>query len=92
MGAFYPFIENESVELWAVEAAGYGVDTNHHALSLSKGKLGIFQGAQQMLLQDENRNILESHSIAAGLDYPGKGPELCFLKSLHRLLISQVTD
>jgi tryptophan synthase beta chain len=92
MGAFFPFIEDEEVELFAVEAAGEGPDTDFHALSLSKGKPGIFQGAYQMLLQDENRNIKESHSIAAGLDYPGKGPEICFLKSLHRLLIGQILD
>jgi tryptophan synthase beta chain len=92
MGAFYPFIEEEGVDLCAAEAAGEGAETDHHALSLSHGTEGIFQGARQMLLQDSNRNIVESYSVAAGLDYPGKGPELCFLQSLGRLKTGQVTD
>jgi tryptophan synthase beta chain len=92
MGAFYPFIEDSSVQLYGIEAAGLGPETNHHALSLEKGTHGVLHGARQYLMQDENRNILESYSISAGLDYPGVGPEMCYLKSQHRVLNGSVSD
>ncbi|UYP47038.1 Tryptophan synthase beta chain [Candidatus Lokiarchaeum ossiferum] len=92
MGAFYEFIDKEEVELWGVEAAGKGSQTDHHALALQKGTDGILHGARQLLIQDENRNIQESYSISAGLDYPGVGPELCYLKAINRLKLSYITD
>jgi tryptophan synthase beta chain len=92
MGAFYDFIEDPGVELWGVEAAGEGIDTGKHAASLNKGSEGILHGAMQLLLQDHERNVLETHSISAGLDYPGVGPELCFLKDAKRLSIASATD
>jgi tryptophan synthase beta chain len=92
MGAFYEFLEDPDVDLYGVEAAGLGADTDKHALTLGKGTEGILHGAQQYLLQDKDRNILESYSISAGLDYPGVGPELCYLKSIHRLLMGSASD
>ncbi len=92
MGAFYKFIDKEQVELWGVEAAGKGAETAHHALALQKGTDGILHGSRQLLIQDENRNIQESYSISAGLDYPGTGPELCYLKSIGRLKLGSITD
>lgn len=91
-GAFYDFIEDPEVELWGVEAAGEGIDTGQHAASLNKGTEGILHGAYQLLLQDHERNVLETHSISAGLDYPGVGPELCFLKDIKRLSLAYATD
>jgi tryptophan synthase beta chain len=91
MGSFYAFIEDEAVELFAVEAGGLGTE-DHHAQAMAKGKEGIFQGARQFLLQDANRNIKEAYSIAAGLDYPGKGPEICYLRSIHRIQLGAATD
>ncbi len=92
MGAFYNFIEDTDVELWAIEAAGKGKDTNEHALALGKGIEGILHGAQQFLIQDSERNIEDSYSISAGLDYPGVGPELCYLKTINRLKIDGISD
>ena len=91
-GAFYDFIEDPEVELWGVEAAGEGIDTGQHAASLNKGTEGILHGAYQLLLQDDERNVLETHSISAGLDYPGVGPELCNLKDIKRLSLAYATD
>nr|MDO8111859.1 tryptophan synthase subunit beta [Candidatus Sigynarchaeota archaeon] len=91
-GAFYDFIEDADVELWGVEAAGEGIETGKHAASLNKGTEGILHGALQLLLQDNERNVIETHSISAGLDYPGVGPELCLLKDLGRLSLAYATD
>ncbi len=92
MGAFYEFIEDKNTELWGVEAGGLGLDSGKHCLAANNGKEGIFQGSRQLLLQDENHNIMGTHSISAGLDYPGVGPEICHLKSMHRLLMGSATD
>ncbi|MEX2729156.1 MAG: tryptophan synthase subunit beta, partial [Candidatus Sigynarchaeum springense] len=92
MGAFYEFIEDPDVELWGVEAAGEGLETGKHAASLAKGIEGVLHGAMQLLLQDHERNVLETHSISAGLDYPGVGPELCNLKDAGRLSLASATD
>ena len=92
MGAFYEFIEDKEVDLWGVEAAGKGFDTQDHALSLNKGDDGILHGAQELVLQDEDGNIKESYSISAGLDYPGVGPELCYLKEINRLSLGTASD
>ncbi|MGD6844109.1 tryptophan synthase subunit beta [Bacillus infantis] len=92
MGMFYPFIEDESVRMYGVEAAGLGVDTGNHAASLTKGKPGVLHGALMYLLQDEDGQIQEAHSISAGLDYPGVGPEHSYLKDTGRVVYESITD
>ncbi|MBD3186035.1 tryptophan synthase subunit beta [Candidatus Bathyarchaeota archaeon] len=92
MGAFYDFIEDKSVELHAVEAAGRGENSGEHALALNAGTEGILHGAREFLLQDDYGNPRESYSISAGLDYPGVGPELCFLAECGRLKLGKITD
>ena len=89
---FSHFIDDNNVNLIGVEAAGRGVDTADHAASLSKGKPGILHGSLNYLLQDEHGQIELAHSISAGLDYPGVGPELSFLKEKGRLKAVAVTD
>ncbi len=92
MGIFYPFINDETVNLIGIEAAGLGLNTGKHCASLTLGKEGIFQGMYCYLLQDENGQVSEVHSISAGLDYPGVGPEHSFLKDLKRVKYFSVTD
>jgi tryptophan synthase beta chain len=92
MGMFHPFIENEEVKLYGVEAAGQGVDTEYHAASLTKGKPGVLHGSLMYLLQDQNGQIQEAHSISAGLDYPGVGPEHSYLKDIGRANYQSITD
>lgn len=92
MGMFYPFIENREVKLYGVEAAGLGLDTDKHAASLTKGKPGVLHGALMYLLQDEAGQIQEAHSISAGLDYPGVGPEHSYLHDLGRVEYNSITD
>jgi tryptophan synthase beta chain len=92
MGMFYPFIEDESVQLYGVEAAGHGIDTDKQAASLTKGVPGVLHGALMYLLQDEHGQIQEAHSISAGLDYPGVGPEHCLLKDIGRVQYQSITD
>ncbi|WP_338452159.1 tryptophan synthase subunit beta [Niallia oryzisoli] len=92
MGMFYPFIEDSDVKLYGVEAAGQGIDTNYHAASLTKGKPGVLHGASMYLLQNEDGQIQEAHSISAGLDYPGVGPEHSYLKDLGRVKYDSITD
>ncbi|AKP47351.1 tryptophan synthase subunit beta [Bacillus smithii] len=92
MGMFYPFLEDESVRLFGVEAAGSGLDTGKHAATLTKGSVGILHGSKMYLLQDENGQIQEAHSISAGLDYPGVGPEHSLLKEIKRVHYTSVTD
>jgi tryptophan synthase beta chain len=92
MGMFYPFLEDEEVKLYGVEAAGLGIDTDRHAASLTKGKPGVLHGGYMYLLQDEDGQILEAHSISAGLDYPGVGPEHCYLKDTGRVIYESITD
>ena len=92
MGMFYPFIQDETVELYGVEAAGLGIDTEKHAASLTKGKPGVLHGALMYVLQDENGQIQEAHSISAGLDYPGVGPEHSYLKDNGRVHYESITD
>jgi tryptophan synthase beta chain len=92
MGAFYEFIEDTEVNLWGVEAAGKGSETAEHALALNKGDDGILHGARELVLQDDDGNIKESYSISAGLDYPGVGPELCYLKEINRLSLGTASD
>lgn len=92
MGIFYPFIEEENVALYGVEASGHGLDTDKHAASLSKGKPGVLHGSYMYLLQNEDGQIQEAHSISAGLDYPGIGPEHSFLHDIGRAIYESVTD
>ncbi|MGD6896502.1 tryptophan synthase subunit beta [Bacillus infantis] len=92
MGMFYPFIKDKSVRMYGVEAAGLGVDTGNHAASLTKGKPGVLHGALMYLLQDEDGQIQEAHSLSAGLDYPGVGPEHSYLKDTGRAVYESITD
>ncbi len=85
MGLFHPFLDDESVHLIGVEAAGKGLDTDEHAASLLKGSPGVLHGNRTSLLQDEDGQIIEAHSISAGLDYPGIGPEHAWLHDLKRV-------
>ncbi|MBI4988066.1 MAG: tryptophan synthase subunit beta [Rhodocyclales bacterium] len=92
MGIFYDYIPDETVKLVGVEAAGYGLDSGHHAASLIAGRPGVLHGNRTYLLQDENGQIIETHSISAGLDYPGVGPEHAWLKDSHRADYVAATD
>lgn len=91
MGIFYPFI-NDPVALIGVEAAGLGLETAAHAASITKGTTGVLHGAMMKLLQDPNGQILEAFSISAGLDYPGLGPEHCYLNETQRASYASATD
>lgn len=92
MGMFYPFINDNRVRMYGIEAAGIGLDTNKHAASLTKGNPGILHGAFMYLLQDSNGQVQEAHSISAGLDYPGVGPEHSYLKDISRVHYESITD
>ena len=92
MGIFYPYIPIEGVRLIGVEAAGDGIETGHHAASLTAGRPGVLHGNRTYLLQDENGQIIETHSISAGLDYPGVGPEHAWLKDSGRAEYVTITD
>jgi tryptophan synthase beta chain len=91
IGMFYPFIEN-NVRLVGVEAAGLGVETDKHAATITKGSFGVLHGSGSYLLQDEYGQIQLPHSISAGLDYPGIGPEHSYLKSIKRVEYVSATD
>ena len=92
MGMFYPYIEHEATRLIGVEAAGLGLQSGKHAASLSAGAPGVLHGNRTYLLQDANGQILETHSISAGLDYPGVGPEHAYLKDIGRAEYVGITD
>ena len=92
MGIFYPYIEHENTRLIGVEAAGQGIETGRHAASLSAGSPGVLHGNRTYLLQDANGQITETHSVSAGLDYPGVGPEHAYLKDIGRAEYVGVTD
>ncbi len=92
IGMFYPFIGDEAVRLIGVEAAGRGIDTPLHAATMSLGTKGVFQGSMSYLLQDEYGQVQEAHSISAGLDYPGVGPEHSYLKDIERAQYVPITD
>ncbi|HEX2935186.1 MAG TPA: tryptophan synthase subunit beta [Bacteroidales bacterium] len=92
MGAFYHFIDEPSVKLVAVEAAGLGVNSGETAASIAKGSLGVIQGAKTMLMQDADGQIIEPYSISAGLDYPGVGPGHSFLHASGRSIVIDATD
>jgi len=92
MGLFHPFIDDEDVRLIGVEAAGLGLDTDKHAASLKGGRPGILHGNRTYLLQDDDGQIIDAHSISAGLDYPGIGPEHAFLHDMKRAEYVSATD
>ncbi len=92
MGIFYPYLEDKDVRLIGVEAAGLGLSTGKHAAPLNAGTPGVLHGNRTYLMQDENGQIIETHSISAGLDYPGVGPEHSWLKDSGRAEYVAVTD
>ena len=92
MGLFHPFLDDEEVKIIGVEAGGHGVDTDKHAASLTGGQPGVLHGNRTYLLQDDDGQIIEAHSISAGLDYPGIGPEHSWLHDLGRVDYVSVTD
>ncbi|XP_074562197.1 tryptophan synthase beta chain 1-like [Curcuma longa] len=92
MGLFHEFVDDSDVRLVGVEAAGFGLDSGKHAATLTKGEVGVLHGAMSYLLQDDDGQIIEPHSISAGLDYPGVGPEHSYLKDLGRAEYFSVTD
>ncbi|MGA3108858.1 MAG: tryptophan synthase subunit beta [Candidatus Bathyarchaeia archaeon] len=92
MGAFYPFIDDEEVGLFGVEAGGLGLETGKHAATLCAGEEGVFHGMLTYVLQDADGQIQPTHSISAGLDYPGVGPEHAYLKATGRATYTSVTD
>jgi tryptophan synthase beta chain len=92
MGIFSAFIADPGVRLVGVEAAGHGLDTGKHGAALARGTPGVLHGSRSYVLQDPNGQIIEAHSISAGLDYPGVGPELAWLKDTGRLELRQATD
>ena len=91
-GIFYPFIKNEAVQLVGVEAAGYGLDTRRHSATLALGGVGVLHGSRSYVLQDDEGQTLPVHSVSAGLDYPGVGPEHSHWKETGRVKYTSVTD
>ena len=92
IGLFHPFLDDESVSIVGVEAAGLGIDTGKHAASLSGGQPGVLHGNRTYLLQNDDGQIYDAHSISAGLDYPGIGPEHSWLHETGRVNYESVTD
>lgn len=92
MGIFYPYIDHSQVQLIGVEAAGEGIDSGRHSCSLTAGTPGVLHGNRTYLLQDENGQVIETHSVSAGLDYPGVGPEHAWLKDSGRAQYVPITD
>lgn len=92
IGLFYPFIKDKKVKMYGVEAAGDGVNTPRHAATMAKGKPGILHGSRSYLLQTKEGQIAETHSISAGLDYPGVGPEHSYLRDIGRAVYVSATD
>ncbi len=92
MGLFHPFLDDREVRLVAVEAAGEGLETGRHAAALTGGSPGVLHGSRSYLLQDEDGQVLEPHSISAGLDYPGIGPEHAWLRDMGRIEVATATD
>jgi tryptophan synthase beta chain len=92
MGLFHPFLDEPGVAMIGVEAAGHGLDTPEHAASMNGGRPGVLHGNRTYLLQDEDGQVIEGHSISAGLDYPGVGPEHAWLRDIGRVRYEAVTD
>jgi len=92
IGLFHPFIDDESVKIYGVEAAGDGIETGHHSAPLCAGRPGVLHGNRTYLMADDDGEIIETHSISAGLDYPGVGPEHAWLKDIGRVEYVNITD
>ena len=92
IGIFHPFVDDPEVKLVGVEAGGKGLETGKHAATISAGKTGILHGTKSYVLQDNNGQIMETHSISAGLDYPGVGPEHSYLKDTGRAEYVTIND
>jgi len=92
MGLFYPFVRDRGVKMLGVEAAGHGIPTGKHSASIQGGAVGILHGSKSYVLQNDRGQITETHSIAAGLDYPGVGPELSYLRDSGRVEFASATD
>jgi tryptophan synthase beta chain len=92
IGLFHPFLNDSSVAMYGVEAAGHGLDTAHHAAPLNEGRPGVLHGNRTYLMEDDNGQIIETHSVSAGLDYPGVGPEHSWLKDIGRVNYVGITD
>ena len=92
IGMFHPFIDDTDVKLYGIEAAGSGIDTEKHAATMTKGEVGVLHGSMMYLLQNAHGQVQEAHSISAGLDYPGVGPEHSLLKDIGRVQYEAVTD
>ncbi|HSX71639.1 MAG TPA: tryptophan synthase subunit beta [Pseudomonas sp.] len=92
MGLFHPFLDDQSVQIVGVEAAGHGIETGKHAASLNGGVPGVLHGNRTFLLQDDDGQIIDAHSISAGLDYPGIGPEHAWLHDIGRVEYTSITD
>jgi tryptophan synthase beta chain len=92
IGLFYPFIDDAEVKMYGVEAAGDGIETGRHSAPLSAGRPGVLHGNRTYLIEDDDGEIIETHSISAGLDYPGVGPEHAWLKDSHRAQYVGITD
>ena len=92
IGLFHPFLDDEAVKMYAVEAAGEGIETGKHAASIAAGRPGVLHGNRTYLLQDDDGQIIEAHSISAGLDYPGIGPEHAWLHAMGRVQYVSATD
>jgi len=92
MGLFHPFFDDKKVRFFGVEAAGLGLKTGHHSATLVAGRVGVLHGAKSFLLQDKNGQVKTAHSVAAGLDYPGVGPEHSFYRQTGRAQYTSVTD
>jgi tryptophan synthase beta chain len=89
---FHPFLKDETVKMYGVEAGGLGIETGKHAAPLSKGVPGVLHGNRTYLMEDENGQIIETHSVSAGLDYPGVGPEHSWLKDIGRVNYVSIND
>lgn len=92
MGIFYPFINDQEVNLIGIEASGKGIESGQHAATLSAGRVGVLHGSKSYLLQDDDGQIIPAYSISAGLDYPGVGPEHSYLKTIERVVYESATD
>jgi len=92
MGLFHPFLDDHDVRIVAVEAAGDGVETGRHAAAMTAGRPGVLHGSRSYLMQDDDGQVIEPHSISAGLDYPGIGPEHSWLKDAGRIEVQTATD
>lgn len=92
IGMFYPFVEDKSVELVGVEAAGHGIETGEHASAFSGGRTGVLHGMKTYIMQDDDGCVIPVYSISAGLDYPGVGPEHAYLHDIGRVRYTSVTD